>query len=398
MTAMRTPERFPPPRLGAWSLMWRWLLAAGWYALVMLAYLLGQDDAELVGAVPPVWAMVADLTLGLVALGLLAVRRRWPFAVALATIAISAVSVSALVAATWAFVSLASRRRWVLTLGAVIASGVASVPRRLLPWSQPTPEGPAGGGDLVVDVLIGVLVVFLSQGLLALLGAYVGVRHDRQAAQLAVAAAAVRDRELAVLAERNRIAREMHDVLAHRISLVAMHAGVLSYRADLTPEQTREIAGVIQENAHASLSELRSVLTSLRDDLGVDPPQPTLERLGDLFAEAVASGQRLEVADTRGTAVLSPVVGRHAYRIVQECLTNARKHAPGAVVALSLSGAPGSGLAIECRNPIGSPAVIPGAGLGLIGIGERVAMLGGTLDTGLQDGQFRVQVWLPWVS
>ncbi len=398
MTAMRTPERFPPPRHGAWSLTWRWLLAAGWYAVVMLAYLVGRDDAELAGALPPMWALVADLTLGLVALGLLAVRRRWPFWVALAVIAISAVSVSSLVAAAWAFVSLASHRRWGLTLVAGAVSAAAAAARRLLPWSQSAEGAIEGAGGLVVELLVSAFVVLVGQGLLAVVGAYVGVRHDRQAARIAVAAAAVRDRELAVLAERNRIAREMHDVLAHRISLVAMHAGVLSYRADLTPQQTREIAGVIQENAHASLGELRSVLTSLRDDLGVDPPQPTLERLGDLCAEAVASGQRLEVADTRATAVLSPVVGRHAYRIVQECLTNARKHAPGAVVTLSLSGAPGSGLAIECRNPIGSPAVIPGAGLGLIGIGERAAMLGGTLDTGLQDGQFRVQVWLPWVS
>jgi signal transduction histidine kinase len=206
-------------------------------------------------------------------------------------------------------------------------------------------------------------------------------------------------------AERARIAREMHDVLAHRISLLSLHAGALEYRPDASPEQVARAAAVIRASAHQALEDLRAVIGVLRD--GADgaapqPPQPTLAALPDLLEESRAAGMRLN-ADVRLTdpAAVPEVVGRHALRIVQEALTNARKHAGPAPVDLRIEGAPGQGLTIEVRNPApvltAGAAQIPGAGTGLVGLTERAALSGGHFEHGLDGhGDFRLRAWLPW--
>ena len=132
-------------------------------------------------------------------------------------------------------------------------------------------------------------------------------------------------------AERTRIAREMHDVLAHRISLLSLHAGALEFRPDAPPEEVARAAAVIRASAHQALEDLRAVIGVLRD--GADgeapqPPQPTLAALPGLLEESRAAGMRLH-ADVRvaDLAAVPDAVGRHALRIVQEALTNARKHA-----------------------------------------------------------------------
>ena len=387
-----TPEQYPPPRLSAPSLAWRWTVVGVYYLVIALATIgVLVDQPTGLGPIPPSWVLIADVVVGAASLVLVGFRRRFPFLAGLGTALAGLVSASSGGAALWAYVSLVSRRRWRpillvaavnLGVGVVRALTVATGPEAGLPWYL----------VLLFD-LIGLVLV-------SVLGLIAGRRHDRQAADIAAVANAVRDRELAVLGERNRIAREMHDVLAHRISLVSMHAGVLAYRQDLTPEQTREIAGIIQDNAHASLSELRAVLSSLREAPepgGVEAPQPSLTDLPTLLDEAAALGQRVSLDDQRAGDPLPPVISRHAYRIVAECLTNARKHAPAAPVTLSLAGGPGRGLTIRCTNQLAwSPSVVPGARLGLIGIGERVGLLGGTVEHHAVDGRFEVTVWLPW--
>ena len=386
------PERQLPPRPQVRSLLWRWGLAAAWYLFLGLTFALqltgavqADDDVPLL----PPWLMIADLILGAVSLGLVAFRRRWPLPVAVATGLISLVSMTSIVPAQWAFLSLAARRHWRQTIVMAALAVAISIGREFLPWySLPgtAPFWTVGIGGVVWATLM------------ALLGAYVGVRHDRVADAEARAEERERLRELAVANERNRIAREMHDVLAHRISLVAMHAGVLAYRQDLSAEQTREIAGINQDNAHASLSELRAVLRSLRapDGAEVEAPQPTLDALPLLVEEAGSFGQAVQVADHRDAALIAPVVSRHAYRIVQECLTNARKHAAGAPVTVSLDGSPERGLTLRVSNPLAAPSSVPGAGLGLVGIEERVTQVGGRLVQGPRNGRFDVEAWLPW--
>lgn len=196
------------------------------------------------------------------------------------------------------------------------------------------------------------------------------------------------------VAERARIAREMHDVLAHRLSLVATYAGALEYRPDLPPHRLAEAAGVVREGVHQALGELREVITLLRDATDDDLPAPGLDDLPALVAEWAQAGQVVRVDGGIDTAV-PPTVGKAAYRVLQEALTNARKHAPGEPVDVVLSGKAGGSLLIEVRNALVAPAVMTGGGSGLAGLAERVRLAGGRLQQDADGGEFRLRVWLP---
>jgi signal transduction histidine kinase len=188
-------------------------------------------------------------------------------------------------------------------------------------------------------------------------------------------------------AERTRIAREMHDVLAHRLSLLATYAGAFEYRPDASPERMTAAAGVIRDSAHRALDDLRQVITLLhRDDPADDADAPTAAHdatdIHRLIEEARAAGQSVTVDGT-------PPGEDLAYRIVREALTNARKHASGGPVRVSFEGT-----VITVRNPAG-PGGTSGAGTGLIGLAERVGLAGGTLTHGAVDGEFRLIAELP---
>ena len=201
-------------------------------------------------------------------------------------------------------------------------------------------------------------------------------------------------------AERRSLAREMHDVLAHRLSLIATHAGALEYRPDASPERLAQAAGVVREGVHQALEELRQVIGLLREDgeeEGHAPPG--LEDLRGLLAEARAAGQPVELRDQVADAPLPATTARTAHRVLQEALTNARKHAAGLPVEVSLGGGAGDGLVIEVRNPLpaqGSAPAVPGSGLGLVGLIERVRLAGGRLDLSDDGGRFRLLARLPW--
>jgi signal transduction histidine kinase len=201
-------------------------------------------------------------------------------------------------------------------------------------------------------------------------------------------------------AERRRIAREMHDVLAHRLSLLSLHAGALEFNPDAPPEET-QAAGVIRESARAALEELRGVIGVLREDSGeslTQPPQPTLADLPALVEESRAAGMRITARIELGDAAPAAPVGRTVYRIVQEGLTNARKHAPGAAVTLAVEETDGE-LRIEVRSlaPVAvASAPLPGAGTGLIGLAERVTLADGELEHGVDpEGAFVLRARLP---
>ena len=383
-------------RLGTWALTWRYLLALTW-ALPSVAESLAAQD--LLREAP--LAFYGFLALEVLAVGVAVVlirfRRRAPILVAVLLSVLSAVMTMLVGFASWAIISLCTRRRWkeILPTGAVVI-GLHVLPD-LVRWvlGQPVPTNPprvlepwlliaSGGG------------VLLYTAVLVAIGMYTGARRELIASKLAQAE---REQQLRVAqgqaAERQRIAREMHDVLAHRISLVSMYSGALAYRDDLNPEQTREIAETIRENANLALTELRGVLGSLRGEDG-DRPQPTLADLPGLIADNRAAGLRIEFSGVTLEG-LSPAVGRHAYRIVQEGLTNARKHAPGTKVEVRLSGGPGSGLWIELRNPVnGRGAAVPGGGYGLLGLAERTGLVDGWIEHGIRDDVFQLEAWMPW--
>jgi signal transduction histidine kinase len=240
-------------------------------------------------------------------------------------------------------------------------------------------------------------------------GTWARARHALVAALRDRARRAEREQERRVAearaGERNRIAREMHDVLAHRLSLLAAAAGAMEYRPDAPPERLSAAAGVVRASAQQALDELREVVTLLRrDDIDTDtdPDQPvaqTLVDLSHLVAEARAAGQRIEVDDRLGASDGIPAtLGRTAYRIVREALTNARKHAPGQPVLVTLAGAPGGHLTVSVRNPTAGPGSIASdPGTGLIGLAERAAVAGGSVTHHVDDsGCFHLTGRLPW--
>ena len=200
--------------------------------------------------------------------------------------------------------------------------------------------------------------------------------------------------EQARLAERERIAREMHDVLAHRISLLAVHAGALEVRRDASADE-RLAAGVIRQGAYEALEDLRQVIGMLREP-AEDRPQPTLDDVPALVEQSWDAGERVELQ--LAAAGVPAGVGRHAYRIVQEALTNARKHAPGARVRVAVTGHAEQGLVVEVGNRLGAGrSVLPGSGTGLVGLRERVQLAGGRLEHGpTTAGEFQLRAWLPW--
>ncbi|MFE9674924.1 histidine kinase [Streptomyces sp. NPDC006259] len=366
------------------------------FTCFVLAVVFGLVVADTLGEQEhlPESLLVADQLLGALACAVVWLRRRWPVGLAAATIPLAFLSTTSAGACTIALFTLAVHRpfRYVAWVGGL---QLAVIP--LLLWARPDPDleyWPA----VVLTVLItlaaigwGMLVRSRRQLMLSL----------RDRARRAETEAGLRAEQAQRLA-REAIAREMHDVLAHRLTLLSVHAGALEFRPDAPREEIVRAAGVIRESAHEALQDLREIIGVLRagepDDAG--RPQPTLAALDALVAESREAGMKVTL-DQRVTdpAAVPASVGRTAYRITQECLTNARKHAPGAEAAVAVAGAPGEGLTVTVRNPApeGDVPAVPGSGQGLIGLTERALLAGGRLDHGpREDGGFEVRAWLPW--
>ena len=249
----------------------------------------------------------------------------------------------------------------------------------------------------------------LTLGLAMAIGAFVGARRDlvaslRARADQAEAALALRA-DQARLAERSRIAQEMHDVVAHRISLIGLHAGGLEVNPGAGPEVVERSATLIRETARAALEDLRGVLGVLRADgspTGADlAPQPQLGDLPRLVGSSAAAGVGVTLVDELPDEPVPEVTGRTVYRVVQEALTNVHKHARDAATTVRVTGKPQDGLVVEVVNvrPVSADSLLPGAGVGLVGLRERVALAGGELDAGpTPEGGWRLRAWFPWPS
>ena len=318
-----------------------------------------------------------DIALGLVACGSLWWRRERPGMVAAIAIPLSAVSGLAAMAPLPALFNAAIR----LPLRQVaLWTGLAVVLSPVFPLLYPDVEGRGYGWQVIVGLLL--TAVALGWGLF--------VRAQREL----VRGLRERAEDEAREAERRRIAREMHDVLAHRLSILSVHAGALE-NGPLPPEY-REAAHVIQTSAHAALEELRQVIGLLRREEpdAVEPPQPTLAELGALVEESRSAGLAVTFAGDVPSGV-PELVGRTAYRTVQEGLTNARKHAGEERVELTIGGGPP--LVVELVSHGSASRALPGAGTGLVGIAERVELAGGSLQFGpAADGSFVLRATLPW--
>ncbi|MES0834323.1 sensor histidine kinase [Nocardiopsis tropica] len=380
-----------------------------WWLNVSVGYFAGH----LIGLshYVPEWLFVPDAVAGAVGCLVLLLRRRRPLAVALVLCVLAAFSNSVTAALVVGLVGLAIRRPWQQAAWVVALTMLLG-----LPWLVTVPPG------RVESVLSVALAASLVTGSV---GWGVAVRARRQLVERLRADVrrerADRERRLedARSEERRRIAREMHDVVAHRMSLLSVHAGALAYRTEraeagaAAPLEAAELGAavrVIRDNAHHALEELSGVLEVLRstdtlpggadDHAGTAAPAAGLADAGRLVGEAVAAGQRVGwELDAPAGAEPGGQVARTVYRVVQEGLTNTRKHAPGARVAVRVAGGPGRGVEVSVTSalPVGVVSgEIPGAGAGLTGLAERVALEGGELFHGAQGGVFRLSATLPW--
>ncbi len=395
MPVTATPSDLQPP-LRWWNHAWRLLLCLVLSGLAALSTYSpsGSDEAW---TAPPTSKVLLDIALGAITFALVCLRRRWPVAIAVLTTLLSCFSSLATGPVLLATVSLATRRRWREIIPVALVGLVTGMVFR---WWLPSPDELSWWATAITVGIVTAAVMAW--------GLYIGSRrellwtlHDR--AQRAEAANELRA-EKARGDERARIAREMHDVLAHRISQVSMHAGALSFREDLGVIQMRESAAQIQQLANAALGDLRSVLGVLRDPTTgelLKRPQPTHVQIPALVAEAREAGMNIELGlHLDDGDSLSGASGRTGYRLVQEALTNAAKHAPGSAVRVQVDGDPGSGLTVRVSNPLGfgtDPAA-PGSGLGLVGLSERMERVGGVLQHGVQGREFVLRGWIPWGS
>lgn len=382
------PEDYQP-RITAWGHVYRLLLMLALSAMAWIPRLDYQFHHVR-------WWFVTDLAVGLVSYLVVTQRRRFPVTVTTVTNLAGMISFTAAGPGALSLVSLSTRRRWreilpmtLLTLAvAIFAEWVLRVPE------VPTPNVFEAGA------LVALICLMVAVGL------YIGSRRELLAswqsrARLAEAEQEAKVRE-ARAAERSRIAREMHDVLAHRISTANMYAGALAYRADLTPDEVQQTATVIADTSRQALTELREVLGVLREGPGdaiPERPQDASVDLVELIEENRASGMR--IAYDVEADDLPPALARTLYRCLQEGLTNARKHAPSALVRVAVSGSEADGVRLRVCNGLAPRSAVdpapPESGFGLVGLAERVKLSGGEQSAGVgPDGKFELTVWLPW--
>jgi signal transduction histidine kinase len=292
------------------------------------------------------------------------------------------------VVASYAPVYLADNRRRVIAAFAAIAL-LAIITAR--PW-QPS----------AVAIIVGPLRILLGP----LVAIYVVTRRRLVRALTERAERAEREQQLlaeqARAEERARLAGEMHDVVTHRVSLMVLQAGAL--RVTAPDEPTRKAAEELRAAGCRALDELRDLVGVLRTTSDGDrTPQeahPSTAELAMLAAESTAVGLPTELVEDGDPQLASPVVGRTVYRIVQEALTNARKHAPGARVSVQVRYDPAN-VRVTIRNtpptqPADAGLVGTGSGMGLVALRKRIELVGGTLRADPDpDGGFLVEATLP---
>jgi signal transduction histidine kinase len=343
----------------------------------------------------PQWWWPWDIALGVLATASIWWTRRYPLTVGLLLVIPGAVAITATVGVLVSLYRMGLLARILPAFLVTLLQLVVALPYHAVV--------PLPGMSWIVWLIVVPLMYSLSL-CIGLLG------RARRQLIVGLRESAARDREryeerlaTARRDERERIAREMHDVLAHRVSLISMHAGALEYRATspapLDAEELHRAARVIRENAQGAVEDVRELLGLLRsdDELATGAPQPRLNDLDRLLSDAETAGQRVDFDSDARPERLRETTQRTAYRVVQEALTNARKHAPHAPVTLRLH-QDREELTIVASNPL-PPGVtlwdLPPSGSGLIGLEERVRVDGGSFRVSVEEGEFRVRAALP---
>lgn len=343
---------------------------------------------------------LSGLVFGIVLLALLPFRRQFPVTVTFAASSVAAIFMVGLLPVWCAVVTLVRRTRgWRLWAGTASAF-VASL---IVVWRDtqaPTRTGsllqvltsPASTGSTRIDVPfpIAMLAGVIPLGLAIGIGAIARVMEQREVAE---ARSEKLGNELTRSEERNLIAREIHDGLGHRLSLLSLQAGALEAQLEKDPELAQQAAG-LRSQAAQSMDDLREVL----DVVGAGASAPQFTKLAEIVDEWAGHGVNLSstifIHDAESAP---PTVARAVVRIVQESLTNAKRHAPGHPIRLRITGGPGRGIDIDVRNTLPPmPSNSHGGRRGLVGMDERVRALGGVFHAGVDGSEFRVSAQLPW--
>jgi signal transduction histidine kinase len=365
----------------------RWVRTGEFRVEALIAASMGAVSAYGVGAElssagrPPASpSAVGGYALALLAAAVLVARRRYPVAVSLIGLACALVytlagypGLAPALALFVAFYSVAAySARGGVPVGlclVVLASIIPALPPEPSPWLSFQVLGPS-----------------CAMGWAVILGAVARTRR---------LATEARVRE-GVAEERMRIARELHDVLAHTISTIAVHSGLALDTLDSSPDQARAALETVRSAARQARPELRAALGLLRGDHGPGmAPQPGLAQLPDLVEQARTAGLRVELTVPGGDAALSPLLELTAYRIVQEALTNVIRHAEATEVSIAVR-LGRDGIVIDVADDGHAPGEHHDAGLGLLGMRERAQTVGGDLTAGPRpNGGFQVHADLP---
>ena len=346
----------------------------------------GTTDAELLGEAPAAMRMAFGIGLAMLVL----IRRASPYPLlALGTVA------WAVMGAPWGLMvagyTIAARPRRPRGFGVLLGVLAVVVLARMLVVSE-------------VSALFAAVVTVLVVGVPVLLGLWIGIRRALIAHLRAEAERLEReqllDAERAKAQERARIAREMHDVVAHRVGLMVLHAGALE--VSLADPAAAQQAALVRQTGREALQELRDILGILREgeDRALLDPQPTLADLDRLVQQSRDTGMAVSVAVDGTRRQLPATVERTAYRLVQEALTNVHRHAANAATEVGVRyGREELEVAVRNARPADGPhpgLALAGGGHGLVGLRERVTLLGGTFQAGPRlDGGFEVRASIP---
>lgn len=386
--------------MSGWSRSRRdWVVDSAFFAAAVVGGLVSMAWFGL-GLVEPYSArdLAFDYAIGAACCLALWLRRRWPVGLAVAMLVPAALAFSGAIAYLVAVFTVGVHRRTTIVVLVTLAHfGAAMVFALLRPTDNSIWQWLVLNAAVYAGVLAWALFVRARRQLLSSLRE----RAERAEAERELLA------ERARQAERVRIAREMHDVLGHRVSLIALHAGGLEVKPGL-PADVAQAAGIIRATARQALGELREVIGVLRNSaesssgapIGVPPaPLPSLTDIPRLVEDSRRAGARvtLDMSVPSGATPPGPL-GRDAYRIVQEGLTNVHKHVVGGAAMVTVQGGPGAGLHVTVSNPLPRAGFeYRAGGSGLIGLAERVALAGGTLKHGpTEDGRFVVDAVLTW--
>ncbi|MGW7412541.1 sensor histidine kinase [Streptomyces sp. NPDC054863] len=383
--------------------------------------------------------VVLSVLLGLLVGSTLLVRRRWPIAVVLVSLAVTPAEMGFVLGVVGLYSLAASdvpRRITTVIAGmSFVGTFIVSLVRmRSLAGDEGTEFDPSAGYTLVISFV-------LALGMTApplLLGLYIGARRrlmeslreraDSLERELSLLADRAEERaEWARTEERTRIAREMHDVVAHRVSLMVVHAAALQAVALKDPQKAVKNAALVGDMGRQALTELREMLGVLRSPVPSTPAPtpsiplaavgaaagaaaaaaaeaaengPCLADVEALVEQSRAAGMTVELSVDGEPVPCGALVEQTAYRVVQEALTNVHKHAPGAKTWVRIAHRDGTEIAMQVENAASDAdapqAGLPSGGNGLVGMRERVQTLGGVFVAGPTDpGGFRVSAVLP---